>query len=327
MLLRLFRSHQPVVIIILPVITVLFWMRTLLHGTLPGIVIDENQMPLYELIHNLINGNSLITLITAIALVIIQSFMLNWLNSKYIFIETRSYLPPVFFILLSSCYLPMQQLHPVLFANFFLILAINKILGNVKERHLFSKYFYAGFFIALGSLFYANLVFYFIIIWISMMILRPFDWREWIISLLGLLTPFLFAVVIYFYINSLHELASTFLHNILIPNPIPDIGIFYYIFFGYLFFLLLISVFLLFSRFINKKIIARKYFSVFIWLFIVSVLVFFFVPSSSFELMILASVPASYLLSNYFITVRYNFRSELMFLLLIAIIVVIQFVK
>jgi hypothetical protein len=61
-------------------------------------------------------------------------------------------------------------------------------------------------------------------------------------------------------------------------------------------------------------------------MFSISVIVFFFVPWASFEMIVFGFIPLSFLLTNYFINIRVKWFGELSFFLFAGGLVFILFV-
>jgi hypothetical protein len=74
----------------------------------------------------------------------------------------------------------------------------------------------------------------------------------------------------------------------------------------------------------TKKIKSRKTFSLMIWTFIISLIVYFALPSASIEMVWLTSIPVSYFLTHYFVFVKKKMVPEILFTLLFVFILLIQ---
>ena len=71
----------------------------------------------------------------------------------------------------------------------FLILVLERVVGAIDERGTSYRFLDAGMLLAVGSMFYFNLVFLFPFLWLSQWILRPSNWRELLFSVIGLIIP------------------------------------------------------------------------------------------------------------------------------------------
>ena len=325
MLLRIFQSNRLYVLILIPLAGLILWYKSLFSLYISEFSFDSCQMPLYYLIANILKGKILISVSISFVLLVIHAFLLIRLNTKFIFIKKRTYLPALFFILISGSFLPLQRLTPVIFASLLLLFAIEKIFNSYKKAGLSYNYFDAAFLISLGTLFYFNMIFYLLIIWIGLIIFRPFNWREWIISFLGFICPYIF-VISYYYLfeGTLKNFLTTLINNFSPVNYLSSLSLSYYLFYSFLLFLILISSYYMIKIFPKKKINTRKYFIFFLWLFLITLIVYFVLPSTSIELLVILSIPVSYIISHYFDSIKSTWWSEALFILFVGFLCFIQ---
>src|ERR1700761_1784237 len=55
----------------------------------------------------------------------------------------------------------------------------------------------------IGSLIYLPFIYFFLAIWVALIIFRPFNWREWVICIMGYATVFFFLAVFYYLNNNI----------------------------------------------------------------------------------------------------------------------------
>jgi hypothetical protein len=259
------------------------------------------------------------------ALVVIQGFLLIRLNTRFIFINNRSHLPALFFILLTAAIPDLQRLNPVIFSGFFLLLALEKIFESYGNSKLAYDFFLATFYLSVGSLFYPFLIFFMITVWISLAVLRPFNWREWMFSILGFLLPVFFIFSFYYLwhdqpLRIITDVKAVFAFNYQPSDyPAPIIGFLVFV----LILIVLASQFML-RHFQSMKIFPRKAFTIFLWLFFNVVLVFLAVSKASSELLFLGAIPVAYLLAHYFTQIKSTFWGNLFIILLLFFLLIIQ---
>jgi len=156
-------------------------------------------------------------------------------------------------------------------------------------------------------------------------LLRTGNLKEIIISILGLLTPYLITFGLYYVIGKdIRALLKLFGDNLFskaIFYPFPRITIAALLFVGGL---ILISTVQVIKKMGTKKIKARKTFSLMIWIFLISMIVYLVLPSASVEIVWIASIPVSYFLTHYFIFVKKKLVPEILFSLLFVFILLIQ---
>lgn len=326
MLLRFFRITSAQVIVVIPLVGMLLWLPAFLHLQESSFFFDKTQMPLYKFIVDIISPKSFAATFLTFLLVIVQGFLLVRLNTQLIFINNRSYLPALFFILITASVPELQRLNPVIFSGFFLLLGLERIFVSYQNTKLAYDYFIASFYISVGSLFYPFLAFFLPVVWISLAIMKPFNWREWLFTILGFLLP-VFFVSSYYYIlydeplRILSDIKAVFVFNYQTPEyPIPPI----IIFFGTILFLILLASQFILRTFTVKKILPRKAFTIFFWLFLDLILVYLFVGRASIELVFLAAIPVSYLLAHYFALLKSIFWGNILLVSLFILLLIIQ---
>ncbi|MBA3649747.1 MAG: hypothetical protein H0W62_14595 [Chitinophagales bacterium] len=215
-MISIFRSYHPAVIFLLLVYTI-FFRLILFKETVHLQPEQESEMMtgfLYETLNQLLVNRAWLFHITAIMVTFLQALYFNYIVNYYRILSKPSYLPALSYILISSLFSEFLYLTPALLANLFLLLAFSKMFSSYKKENALSIIFDAAFYISIASLiFFPYLVFIFFII-IPILIYRPFNLRELIIPFVGLLIPYYFLGVYFFWENRLNE----FLHSLMISE-------------------------------------------------------------------------------------------------------------
>jgi hypothetical protein len=327
MFLKISKSKQPLLVFFIPVIGLLLWLKAI-FGYWPNLPFDysSHQMPLFsiieEVLHNLASFSCLISCI----LVIICAVLLNRLNIKFILIAERTYLPAIFYIILSSSYYQIQKLNPALFSSVFLLFAIERVLDTYKLEHLAYEIFDAAFFIGVASLFHFNAIYFVIYIWAGLIIMRPFYWREWVYSVLGIVVPYIILFSIYYLADIHFDKVWTPIKYSFIETNHAQLNYQNFILFGYFIFIFIAASIHMVGTFPVIKILARRAFNLLLIFFWLSVIIWIFIPGASFEMLYIASIPVSLLFSHYFVTVKSKFIYEIFFDLLVLMIIALQFI-
>jgi len=314
MLLRIFKSIQPSIIFLIILMTIGIWLNAFLNPGNSNFYFNEHPMPLYGVLTNLVSPVSFLGKLITMIIWVIHGLLLVRLNTKFFFINERTYLPAAVFIL-SACFIAdLQSLNPVIISSIFLLITIERLIDSYRNTNISFNSFDAGLLIGTGTLFYLNLGFFLLLIWIGLLILRPVNWREWVVPILGFCTPVILAAAIYYLLNGDLFLFIGIIRDNLVPFKY-DITQFHYYFLGYLALLVAFASFQILRDIITKKIKSRKIFLIFWWVFSISAIVFFIVPWVSFEMIVFAFVPLSFLLTNYYLNIRVKWFGELTFLL------------
>ncbi len=326
MILKVLKSNKSINLLIFPIIGVLLWFKSLMFPFSYQFFQGENDNLLFAPINNIIGNIPLLRVSLSLFLVIFIAFVVLQINDRYTFISVRSKLPASLFIIIVSGFTELHTLHPVYLAAVFLLFAINSLFGTLGKAKPYPNIFNAGFLLGIGSLFYFNMVILFPAFLIGIVILRrDANWRRYVILTIGVFLPFIFAFSYGILTEQTLVILKIFEKNIVTPvnhfhNNIPLHGLI-----SFLIILTLIGSIKIFQQYDSQKVSTRKYFSFFFVLFIFSVLSFAFIPVSSQEMLIIITIPVSYLISNLFIFMKSRFWSELLFLLLIGIVIFMQF--
>ncbi len=326
MLLRIFKGTGPGVIFLIVIILIAVWVSAILNRLpTPMVIYETEPMPLYGLIKQFINNNHNLGVILSFLIVAIMAFMLVNFNTSVFFINERTFLPALFYVLFGGLFPDQQLLNPVIPASIFLMMAIIRIMDGYHKTETAYNYFDAGILISIGSLFWANLIWFGLLVIIGIALLRTGNLKEIVISVIGLLTPWLIIFGFYYVLGKdLRALIKLFGDNLFTRSayyPLPRLTILALIFSGAL---TIFSLIQLINRMNTKKIKSRKTFSLMIWTFLIVIIIYFAVPSVSIEIEWLISIPASYFLTHYFVNVKKKLVPEILFTLLFVFILLIQ---
>ena len=329
MLLRIFRNTDPFVIFLIVAAVVLFCLNSLLN---PGIesttFYDEDPMPLYALLRAVTANNYFAGIMITMLMMLLIAYMLVSLNTSVIFIDERTFLPAIIYILLVSLFPDYLVLNPALPAALFLIAAVRKIMDTYRVQGIAYDLYDAGFLISAGSLFYANFIFFGILVIAGIILLRSVVFKELLLALMGFLTPWILISAIW-YVSGKEAFEVLDLLNNNIRADMPDyiqelLPILLLIFPGML---VLISILHLLSVINTKKIKSRNTFYLLLWVLVISGAVFTISPSVSVDIIWLAGIPAAYFLSHYFVFMRNRTVKEISFTILFLAVIFMHLIK
>lgn len=318
-MLSFFRSHQPLALFILPVIAVLLWLPAFID---PRPFSVEHTMPLYELSCKWLADQPFISTLIGVILVTGGAFLLNYIVSAHEVLGRYTYLPALFYVVLMSCTRQMLTLHPLLFANIFIMLALHKLYSTYRRDLAFAQVFDAGSLVAIACLFYLPAIVLFPIIWVGLAVLRPFIWREWLISLFGLVMPFLFVAVFYYWYGQLRYLWEDKMlfpiKNRFFQFQLSRSFIMLLVVLSWLF---LLSAAQLITGIRVSKLKAKNTLLVLVWLSLFSAVSMLLAPTVSVTYYAFLVLPLAIFFANYFSVVKRGWWAELMFWLLVGSII------
>jgi len=323
------KSNKPIVVFFIVLSAAALWMGNFLNPAVGSFPFDENPVLFYPLIDQLLATNSFGSLLCTLLLLIAQAFLLVQFNRKYILINHRTFLPALFYVLIAGIFVQLQPINPVILGTLFMFVAINFIYDIYRRDYALNRLYMAGFFVAAASMFWPPFAVFFIVIWIALTILRPFIGREWIVSLLGFLSPWFFVYTYYYVfldIDQLHGLAENIFNHFSVLRTFEPLHYAYYIYIALLLILIVFASLKGIQNFHKKKIKTRKYFEINWWLFFVGIVLFVFFEHVSYEIIYFLAIPLSFLITEYFYSVRKKWILNILLLLLIGSIVYIQII-
>jgi hypothetical protein len=326
MILRTLKSNRQRNLILFPLIGILLWVKSILFPFSYDYYPGENSNVLFKIIYQPLQEFEWLQVILSLGLVIVLALGVQMLNDVFTFIRIRTKLPGSLYIIIVGGFIQLHTLHPVYLATLFFLLAIFSLFGTFEQIKPYSKIFNAGFFMGIGSLFYLNLAILLPAFIIGVFILsRESSWRGWIILSVGFLVPLIFAFSYAFLTDQTAEILSVFEKNIVTSVDHFGTNIALHVFLSIIILLTLFSSIKIIQQYDTKKVSTRKYFSIFLILFIISLLSITFIPVTSQEMLVVMAIPVTYLISNFFVFLNSRFWGELLFSLLIVIVILMQF--
>jgi hypothetical protein len=314
MLLKIFKGNQPALIVIIPLFTGLLWIKTFIDPSDVKLNFDLNEMPLWHFINAYTADLIIVRKIIAWILLIANSLWLTRICTKFILVKTRTYLPALFYGFICSGMVFLQDLNPALLTVIFLIPAIEKMFDSYKEEELSYKYFEAALLISLGSMFYSRAALFMFVLWIALAILRTPNWREWTISVIGFILPYIFlTLILYLLDKNIGDYFYKIALNFRISRGVSFFNLYSIIYYAFLLFLVAVSSFQIISIYQGLKIYARIYYRIFFWMFILTLIfgIAFFNQAS--ELIYFLAIPISYILTFYFYSLKLDWLGEILF--------------
>ena len=328
MLIGFIKHNRSLSVVVLPVAMIALWLYGFFHPVVP---LTEHSAPLYKLVITGIESYPFLITLVSFILIFSEALLINYIIQKNDIINTTSYLSALVYIVLMSLQPEMFSLHPIVIANLFMLLALHTLMQSYKKETSYAQAFDTGLFISLSALFYIPSIVFIILLWIGLIILRPFVWREWAISLMGFILPWIFMVFYYFWNDKLDVLEYDALYYTLItPKKSFNTTQFYYSEYMQIG-VLIICMFFAAGRLIAdlKKgtVRTRSNLLLMIYFFILSFVSIFLAPAYSIACLSFFSVPFTVFFSSFLLFVRKQWMAELLFLLLIISVFLNQFIN
>lgn len=198
MLVRIFKKSHWYSPLLLLIAAALLWLDAFISPDKAIGSISESGNALYNILLPAITAYPGMAVAIAFLLLLMQVFMINNVATSKGFTDRYSALPGLIYLLLMCSSAGMIAPNPVLFANAFLIPAVNKLLNVYEDEHAIKEVFNISFLIALASLFFLPALAFFLALILSIFIYYIVSMRTIIAAVFGLITPFFFLSLYFF---------------------------------------------------------------------------------------------------------------------------------
>lgn len=323
-MIKQFRSFNPVNIIFLAGITLL--LRVGIFIQLPEQVSVDFIEPFTRLLVPIPENSFpvLTNIYLAAFLLLVQALTFNRIINSYNLLGKSTYLPALLYVSAGSLITPFLILSPVLFCNFLILWMMEKFLSIYKRDEVRSVMYDLGMIVGLGTLIYFPFIAMLPVLWISLIIFRPFIWREWFAVITGIITIFFFLGVFYYWNESLDKfyriwlpLASKFPTSLRINYYdtlvlIPVLGI------------LILGFFQLQKNFFRSMVHLRKTFQLLFFLFLTGLISFYLKEDLRLYHFLLCVPPVAVLMAYYFVHASTRWLYESMYFVLVVGIIYFQ---
>ena len=323
LIVRLFKSSQTPPLFLVPVITLLL---VLFNIYTQGVVIikDMNHGVLYALLlDSKIDGIKWAVPALIFVLITIQAYLFNTLINRFEVLYKNSNIPVIIFIILYGLIPDFLSLSPFILVNTLMPLALWKIFALYKSERPVTRAFDTGFVFSLMILCYLPMALLVVFMYLCIAILRPFNWREWVASALGLATPAILLFTILLVTNKMHLRITEVNTDTWLPVIKLQSLSWHYILPALVIAVILFLSFLKLYANYSKNVIRMRKFQLCFMLLLVFLLLIILIPvqqsAARFSLLI---PPICLFLSYYFIAIRKIWWFEILstvFILLIAL--------
>ncbi|MCX6286553.1 MAG: hypothetical protein NTY96_05515 [Bacteroidetes bacterium] len=196
MFIRFFRSSFPIQYLVIGLIGLMLWGKSFIMP--PHIPAPEGPVPLYNLLYLLLSNMPHLAVIMGFVLVLLETWWLNILFSRNELVLKNSSLASLIFLIMMSSSPVYLTIHPLNISILITIIILNNLMRSYSRTNDLDFVYGAGFFAALGSLFYFPYLMMLVIIPVSLVLFRSSKWREYAAAFIGFITPYVFLAVYYF---------------------------------------------------------------------------------------------------------------------------------
>ncbi|MBU1718519.1 MAG: hypothetical protein KKA07_05550 [Bacteroidetes bacterium] len=317
MIIRFFNTNQPFILFFVVIISALLCLLPVFNPE--HIPVANGQMPFYILLEHIIGKAPIVSIIGSMIIILINAVLTNSIATNYDLVP-KGFAGSLIFVLICSSYSGFFNIPPTLPALTFLLLSLNAILSLTKENYRLDAVFNAGFYIALASLFYLPAIYFFIIVIVGINAFRARPLREICIAITGVVVPYSFVFVYYFWVDQLPwfiENSFAKIFSLFIPTQLPLPYQFLPIF-------ILILVLMSFAKIgvknAERTVKDKGIRAVFNLFFLVSILTYFTTANALPQHFVLAAAPITMSISPMLVNIRRPALSDVLFLLLVFLV-------
>ncbi len=292
--------------------------------------VEKFQAPLYQLIVNVLKripGNDFYFFFGfSVVLVLIQALLINRFVNEIKLFPKPTFVPALAYLICASLFREFLFFSPVLVINTFIIIIVILLFSIYKNPSCERQIFDVGFFIGICSLIYFPSISLALLFFIGLSSLRPFAWREWVIGLTGIFTPFFLAGTIYFWNDQLGKFLLATFESVYAEFKIeiaegPEliwIGAPMAVMMG-------MAVMQLQQNFLKSPVHFRKFLTLMLWAVVILLFSSLFLSRLRLNHFLILSAPLSIILSYFFLSFRKWYVPEIFFWTMLLIILTFQY--
>lgn len=267
---------------------------------LPSFLFPESSLPaesdatLYKFLLSILSpvGKDFPIIYPFICLVLLygQALWLNKIINAQKLFARSNYLTGMSFLLITAMFTDWYRLSAPMLVSTLFIWVWSKLINLHGEKSPKTSIFNIGFFTSVAAFIYTPGIAFVILIMVGLTIARPFQLTEWIIGLIGLITPY------YFFYSWLYltDRWGTVRHVFFNPHlPRMDEPLWTFVGIIAILITVILGIFFIQQYMLRQIIKARKSWQLLYLYFVVAVLVPFVNTVTGFDFWILTAVPAS----------------------------------
>ena len=185
-MIRLFLDNRTAVLLILPFLIGLY----VLGGVLGMEPLTSN--PVDGLFFSQTSANEFWSYVIQSFLLLVNAVFLNAVFNSHEFLDKNTYIISLIYVVLTPMFVPLNHLSPVLLAHFFVIATLGVLFHLKPNSDGKITIFNAGILMSLALILLPYLTVLIPIMLVMIVIIRPFNWREFFICLAGLSVPLIY---------------------------------------------------------------------------------------------------------------------------------------
>jgi hypothetical protein len=326
MFIRFFRSSFIFQYVALLIIAMVLWLPAFINPV-PETETGSPVTPLYNYILPIISSIPWLKTTLALILLYASAIILNNIFIYHDIIPKNSLLPAFLLILFMSSSVNTLTIYPAILTLLPVVFFLHLVYQLYEQNDNPNKALGLGILAAISSMLYFPMIIFILFIWLVILLYRILNWRQWAITFLGFLLPYLYLVVYYFWTDQLSDYVWHYIDyfsrvlNISATTDIFQISIWVV----FVLLMLLPAAVRIISTIGTQNITFRRKMSVTVWMAVFTILIFFF--HGDIEYNTLVYIPASGIVACHFHSMKKSAWNELVVVAYFALIGVHNFLK
>ena len=193
-MLRLFKQNTIGQILVIVLTAIVLWARAFIEPVRPSASLFFS--PIYELVYGLLCNVPRVASAIALLLVLMEGLWLNLILVNHKMTKAHSLMPLLLYVAVMSWDTSLLTVTPMLLVNIAILAACSQLLSDGSTTLGTERNFNAAFFIGLAALCCMPAAWYVLPYIFVFIVYKLYRWRNAVVSLLGLIAPF---IVLFFY--------------------------------------------------------------------------------------------------------------------------------
>lgn len=313
-----FKDKSPASVFALVIVA--FVTRAFFWDHLPSVVTLQNDGLIYYLLSSFSLLHGIVLAFIYFGVVLIQALRLNYaLNDIRMFSRT-AYTTALAYVLLTAIVPAWNNISSALVVNSMIIWLVHRLIRLYNTPHPKTLVYNIGLITGATVLFYYAAFPIILVVFFALAALRPFRLHEWIILLIGIITPFYFIAGLV-YLNDKTNIALQQLQVFQLQVIKPANILMTFVTYAIAGIAIIAGVITWQTNSGRMAIQARKCWGFLFVMLILLAPVIYFIKHVYPDALLLATVPAAAFISGAFLFPKRNFGPALLFWLFIALII------
>lgn len=218
--------------------------------------------------------------------------------------DKQNYFPVFLYLIITATCINPLQVNSQALTNVFILFAIFRLLQTYRRDDGLSEIYSAAFWLSVSSFITISSIISFPLFFIVLTILRPFHWRDWVIALIGFITPIFMYECLAYLSNFNQWYLFDALGQFFAGMHVPSFSEYYLPLALALLILLLISIFQSLLQGFGNTVKRQRAKSILLWLIFFSLFAVFSSGANSSSILLIYAIPFSFFIGDFLFQLR-----------------------